>query len=774
MDDHPHNSQFTDDADFTTGEERSVSPGSAYEQSPTSPRSTNLNLEIEPRYEYHDDPDRFHEDTPMLAQDCGYNSSGSSAKHSSDILSGGDLDEDLGRVSSRASSRSSVSSIPASVLTNMADGTKLADIQDHMLSRPWDDHDRGVNPNMEGQLRTLPAIRQRESIFRKPSSVKAMQMHTEDEGDDEFLTPPKRRSGQRFSDVSMRSTGSSPFRKSQFYSPTGSATKQKVKKEYPLVLLHCNLLPPSLPVPTAMGYINQKVLKDVLPSEYWRRWKLLEEKIGSGVLRERGVLISHPEDLYDLLEERLLESLELQRPRLDHGHFLGRDENDCEGLCVREREESATDEEEGEECLDCGGRVVPHNNAGRKWEIRVFAANGLMRAGAWAAAWKEMEKVDVEVSLWLPSEIRRELEKRLLEDEMHHFEKRLEQRLQVPRLQAPENENENENDSDMAVHPQSRSLQACTPTPTTEAPPHPHPIFTPEQIEGKAPPPPSSSSPVPEKETPPKERRQPEAEPIYVPRSSEDIDLQTLLVNYIRVLASDRRNVAIAILSTLVLFLAVHSGPQTNQSALRPFPSDILEPASVSGTSSGAGVSMVQPSSASSTGWNMPASCVVASVETADTVETARVAEVRASASESEDGRPSVPVSRSVRVSSPTPSTLAVEVDHEDEDEVEEKHEHEDEDLPHTETAMETHDPPKLPPSPPPPAPGISSPAPVEGLLAAAEPQTPLSPTEPPVTDIIKMEDPLERLVLVEPVSPAVAVAVDVLGTSHDHDDMGQ
>ncbi|PYH96694.1 hypothetical protein BO71DRAFT_374732 [Aspergillus ellipticus CBS 707.79] len=616
MDD--HDLQFTDYADFT-GEEDSIPPSPTNDQPSSSP--TFASLEIEPRYEYHDDADPFHEDTPMLAQDSGYNSSGSSTKHSGDILRG-DLDDDLDPMSSRASSRSSVSSIPGSVLTNMADGIKSTGIQDHMLSDHWEDHGSGVHGSAEGQLRSFPAIRQRESIFRKPSSVKAMQMHTEDEGDEDFLTPPKRRSG-RFSDVSMRSTGSSPLRKTQFYSPSGSSSKQKVKKEYPLVLLHCNLLPPSLPVPTAMGYLNQKILKEVLPSEYWRRWKLLEEKIGSGVLRERGVLISHPEDLYDLLEERLLESLELQRPRLDHGHFLGRDETDCEieeGLCLRE--ESATDEEEGEECADCGGRVVRHNNAGRKWEIKVFAANGLMRAGAWAAAWKEMEKVDVEVSLWLPSEIRRELEKRLLEEEMHHFGARLENRLPVPQLQGPETEMVH-----MAVEPHRHSLQAHTPTPTNDT----QLLFVPEQLEGER----ESKRRSPVSERRPTEDRRP-LKPIYVSRSSEDIDLRTLLVNYVRVLASDRRNFAIAVLGILVLFLAVHSGPQTNQSALRPFPQDILDSVSVSSSS----VSLMQPSS---TSWNTPTSCVLSSAETLDVSDMLPTPSVSSVASPMVDLKEEVP-----------------------------------------------------------------------------------------------------------------------------------
>src|SRR5699024_7482265 len=40
-------------------------------------------------------------------------------------------------------------------------------------------------------------------------------------------------------------------------------------------------------------------------------------------------------------------------------------------------------------------------------------------------------------------------------------------------------------------------------------------------------------------------------------KSAADIDLRTLLINYIRVLASDRRNIVIGILSIFVVFLAI-------------------------------------------------------------------------------------------------------------------------------------------------------------------------------------------------------------------------
>ncbi|GMF80844.1 unnamed protein product [Aspergillus oryzae] len=500
----------------------------------------------------HTETSSTHGDTHVLAQDCGYNSSASSTERSSSDFLGGDLDyEELRDVNSRASSRSSISSIPASVLTNPISRVKSAVVrrsQQDMLSPSWGDHNENEHGEMEEQLRLTPTVRKHHSAFRKSSSVRALQMHTEDEGDGEYLTPPKRRGGHRMSD------GSSQLKRSPYYSPTGLVAKQKSKKDYPLVLLHCNLLPPSLPIPGLVDYPDQKILREVLPSEYWKRWKLLEEKIGSVVLRERGVLISHPEDMYDLLEERLLESLELQRPRFDHGHFLGHEEADTDRDSQSMAEESATDDEQGEQCLDCGGRVVRHSETGRKWEIRVFAANGLMRAGAWAAAWREMEKVDVEVGLWLPSEVRRELEKRLLEGELS----RPSNRLQAPQLKELVNDKFTKVHTDPA-HSQASLLEVDRPK-----------LLTARRVER------SRLSPAPEKTAPQEHHRQ-SGRPSYPRSPAAEIELQTLLVNYIRVLASDRRNVAIALLTVLVVFFALNTRPTATPAHVQPFPPDMLE-----------------------------------------------------------------------------------------------------------------------------------------------------------------------------------------------------
>lgn len=461
-----------------------------------------------------------------LTYDHGYNSSSSSTGHSkgSGIIARDLEDENLAQRSSRTSSHSSVSSIPASVLVHSHDTGSKPFVRRHEQHHPGD-HWAG-NRNTALGRSDIRSHRYRKDAFWKPSSVRAIQMNTEDESD-EYSTQSRRRGGgARLSDVSSRSAGPSPMKRLSGFSPSKSAGKQDVQREYPLVLLHCTLLPPSLPVAGFTGRPTPEILKNVLPRKYWQRWKLLEEKVGSGILRDRGVLISHPQDNYDLLEERLLESLELQRPRLHHGHFLAQEEYDSDKEEDIHREESGTDDEQGDVCPDCGGRVITCDNQSRRWDVRVFAANGLMRAGAWAAAWKEMEKVDVEVGLSLPADVRRQLERRLMEDEMVNREDN------IPQGNVPSGE--------AADSHLSRSAPMPNPVDSATGA-----LLTPEPISASIP------EPAP---------RDPEYKPVSQTgnrKQTAEIDFQKLLVNYIRVLASDKRNIVITLLGVVVAFFAI-------------------------------------------------------------------------------------------------------------------------------------------------------------------------------------------------------------------------
>lgn len=199
--------------------------------------------------------------------------------------------------------------------------------------------------------------------------------------------------------------------------------KLNLKKEYPLVLLHVTLLPIPMPFPYSTA-----VMESVLPPHILENWKLLRQKATTTVL-DRGILIPHPREDYDLLEERLLESLELKAPRiLKCGHFrLGPEEEAdlaAAAAAAAEDEAEAEEGEEGEEdaddadiCEDCGrrirdGRFGGSGTGSKRWDIKIFAANGLMRAGAWGAAWREMERVDIEIVPWMDDRLKRLLELR--------------------------------------------------------------------------------------------------------------------------------------------------------------------------------------------------------------------------------------------------------------------------------------------------------------------------------------------------------------------------
>ena len=207
----------------------------------------------------------------------------------------------------------------------------------------------------------------------------------------------------------------------------GSPTKS-IKKEHPLVLLHVTLLPIPHEYPA-------QVLESVLPPSILANWQLLLEKTTPTVLH-RGVLIPHPREDYDLLEERLLESLELKQPRIlkcGHFHLSPEEEADVGTLDVDEDEEDEENSElnDADLCPDCGRRIRngqfgDTGSGSKRWDVKVFAANGLMRAGAWQAAWREMERVDVEILPWMEDSMRRELEVQNEEEERFRREEELE------------------------------------------------------------------------------------------------------------------------------------------------------------------------------------------------------------------------------------------------------------------------------------------------------------------------------------------------------------
>ncbi|KAI4129231.1 MAG: hypothetical protein LQ338_002343 [Usnochroma carphineum] len=351
-----------------------------------------------------------------------------------------------------------------------------------------------------------------EMPFRNPSSVRAMQLET---------TPPPyipssslhRRNPSPTSSHrgTPRSTRSS-HRGSRISPSKMSPTKRtNVKKEYPLVLLHVTLLPiPQL--------YSTEIMEQVLPSYILENWKILRKKATDTVL-ERGILIPHPKEDYDLMEERLLESLDLKTPRIlkcGHFHLDPDEEADAAGS---DSEDFDDEDNDADICADCGRRVRDGRYGSGtgipRWDIKVYAANGLMRAGAWGAAWREMERVDVEITPWMDEDMKRELAFRGEEEGKHAA---LLQEEAVGRGgPAP-----------MMDKERMREIYGDD-----------IPAFGAEEEEQR-------SSPQPTK-------------PIC--RQQNEIPLQDLLKNFLLTAARDRKNIAIILLSIFVFYLSLTSRP---------------------------------------------------------------------------------------------------------------------------------------------------------------------------------------------------------------------
>ncbi|KAK3047766.1 hypothetical protein LTR09_010881 [Extremus antarcticus] len=256
---------------------------------------------------------------------------------------------------------------------------------------------------------TPPIIR---PSFRRPESVRRMQMSSPRQS---LLHKPRSRAGTPRSARSATAKGSPRSRRWGLREEGSEDEAQQQEAQLPLVLLHVTLLPVDLPwsVESMQGLLPQKTLENL---------QLLQSKV-TEVMLQRGVLIPHPREEYELLEERLLEALELKQERVTKcGHFLSRaSESSPTSLANAEQDSdsgigSSIDGSDGELCETCHGHVKTVDTAvgtkNKKWRMRVYAANGLMQASAWTAAWSEMERVDVEILPWLDEEVRRKLEDR--------------------------------------------------------------------------------------------------------------------------------------------------------------------------------------------------------------------------------------------------------------------------------------------------------------------------------------------------------------------------
>ena len=374
------------------------------------------------------------------------------------------------------------------------------------------------------------------SPFRNPSSVQAIQLDTTPPP---YLTSPP---PQQRCKLQTPSRNSTPRSARSFHSTARSPSKigptKKVKKEYPLVLLHVTLMPISWPY-------SQETMEDVLPGYIIENWKMLREKATDTVL-ERGILIPHPKEDYDLLEERLLESLELSMPRiLKCGHFHTSPDEAEDG--VGSEAEGDESDEDADICGDCGRRIrdgrFGSGTGNRRWDIKIYAANGLMRAGAWGAAWREMERVDVEILPWIGEDMKRELDSRRAEEARHVPEPLHDDHEEYPQGTPKEGYLDNERLREIY----GDDAQAYVDGLTDEMPPLKEESRTRHATQSaKA----RQSGPSP------------------------DVPLWVLLRNYIYLASQDRRNIAILLLGSLVIYLSLK--PQSSPVPLTTPPQIII------------------------------------------------------------------------------------------------------------------------------------------------------------------------------------------------------
>ena len=369
------------------------------------------------------------------------------------------------------------------------------------------------------------------SPFHHPSSVRAMQLDTTPP---HLATPSSQR--KRFHTPSRQSSTPRSTRSGHRSTPSrlmNSSPVKTVKREHPLVLLHITLLP--LP----QNY-DLELLESVCSPAIFANWKLLLERTNPTVLH-RGVLIPHPKDDYDVLEDRLLQSLELKQSRIlkcGHFHLSPEEEADVE-ISEDEEDEDLAD---ADICEDCGrrvrdGRFGDAGSGSKRWDIKVFAANGLMGAGAWSAAWKEMERVDVLIHPWMEETMKHELEVRSKEAEILRREQELSRKEEG--IAGLDDERLRE------IYGQDASIRG---TPAKER--------TQDDVDGLNYGTPSirhAGSELP---------RSPSQSPFKfesTERKRSEVPLWELLRNYVYLAAQDPRNILIWVLSAIILFFAFRS-----------------------------------------------------------------------------------------------------------------------------------------------------------------------------------------------------------------------
>lgn len=416
--------------------------------------------------------------------------------------------------------------------------------------------------------------------FRSPSDVRAMQMSSPTPSVFGSVVGSPRSAKRPFPTVSRLG---SPSHSAQ-YSPKNRTPSRFKTKEAPLVLLHVTLLPLRWVWGDVINSFDAEEMSEQA-KQLRESWRMLQDRMGDTVC-ERGILLGHPQNDYEILEERLLEALDLpvrRRARiLECGHYLG-----------PANETAIVDDSESEDDFDVTQRPTHRHwcktceneiaydalYPGKIFRVKVYASNGLMKAGAWDACWKEMERVDVEIEPILDPGLSEELERlltaqqereaashqqiELLPDVMRQIEEQVEEQLDRSFDQQPDLVH-----AQLEIEPPPESLLSQSPTPEELR------IVEEErmrEIYGSTPAPEMSREqtpyqPHPDSYIPPPSQRSP-SEEAYERREARRQSLQSasfgdLLLQSARVLMQDTRNLFIVGLSFLVLLMALRS-PQS-------------------------------------------------------------------------------------------------------------------------------------------------------------------------------------------------------------------
>ena len=185
----------------------------------------------------------------------------------------------------------------------------------------------------------------------------------------------------------------------------------------------------------------------------------------------------------------------------------------------------------------------------RRFDIKIYAANGLMRAGAWGAAWREMERVDVEIDVWMPKTVRRELDQEMEREEEEHRNRMVQEESLLQRADAAIEALSKANVEVVAARDKAEQARMNAEEQTVQLQKEMDKLTASSQ-----------SGLVSIAESLQRKVLEPTESSSYVRSSDQDVSFAILLRKAFVIASRDPRNMAIATLSFLVLLLALTIG----------------------------------------------------------------------------------------------------------------------------------------------------------------------------------------------------------------------